>query len=120
VNDRHRWVLSFKDARHFCPVRAPVEGFELSNERALVGPRRGFGPAKWLIAKFPNLLAPTYVAFCEEVYPETVTTTSRRPHILAALHLFLPEAHRFVSRYEFNPYAVPSLLCKDDPSGGTP
>jgi hypothetical protein len=76
VNDRHRWVLSFREAQLFCSVRALVEGFELSHEVALVGPRRGFGPAKWLIAKLPNVLAPTYVALLQR-NAQTPATESR-------------------------------------------
>lgn len=82
VKDRHRWVLSFEEAQFFCSVRAPVEGFRLSAEGALVGPRRGFGPAKWLIGKLPNLLAPTYVALLQRGTPAH-TTADTRPVALA-------------------------------------
>jgi hypothetical protein len=58
--DRHRWLFSLDDARAFVPGAAAAAGFATVSERVLVGPRRARLGA--LARRFPNLLAPTYVA----------------------------------------------------------
>jgi len=59
--DRHRWVFSFSEARQFCAFQAGQCGFRVLSEGCLVGPRRGAGFNKLAIARFPDLLCPTYL-----------------------------------------------------------
>jgi hypothetical protein len=58
--DRHRWFFSFDEARRFCDERAGRAGWSISDERALVGPRRA-ARLRGALRRWPNLLAPTYV-----------------------------------------------------------
>lgn len=66
-SDRHRWLFSFSDARRFCGHLATQAGFRLIDEGYLVGPMRKRMLTSQLVGSFPNLLAPTYVAFMERV-----------------------------------------------------
>jgi SAM-dependent methyltransferase len=58
--DRHRWFFSLDDARAFCVAQATDGGWAVVDEGFIVGPRRA--RLRRLVARFPNLLAMTYVA----------------------------------------------------------
>jgi Methyltransferase domain len=58
--DRHRWFFSLDDARAFCRAKAWDGGWVVVDEGFTVGPRRA--RFHHLVARFPNLLATTYVA----------------------------------------------------------
>jgi 2-polyprenyl-3-methyl-5-hydroxy-6-metoxy-1,4-benzoquinol methylase len=57
--DRHRWFFSLDDARRFCSQRAAAEGWQVADERVVVGPLRG--RIRPLVQRWPNLLSPTLV-----------------------------------------------------------
>ena len=58
--DRHRWFFSMSDARAFCQRRARLEGWTLTDEGYMLGPRRAkLGP---IAAIRPGLASSTYVA----------------------------------------------------------
>jgi hypothetical protein len=59
--DRHRWLMSLKEARAFCHDRARRCDFAPLLEGVLLGPRRGSRPLRYLVERFTNLLAPTYM-----------------------------------------------------------
>jgi hypothetical protein len=58
--DRHRWFFSLEDARAFCRAKAWEGGWVVVDEGFIVGPRRE--RFRRVVARFPNLLATTYVA----------------------------------------------------------
>ena len=66
VGDRHRWFFSLTEARGFVRAFCEGSGTRLAHEAGLVGPWR----ARWVrggAARYPALLAPTYVAGLETV-----------------------------------------------------
>ena len=60
--DRHRWLFSWLEARAFTETWADRGGFDLSFEGCLIGPRTNQLVGRSLVATFPNLLSPWYVA----------------------------------------------------------
>lgn len=58
--DRHRWMFSLDEARRFCRECGPRCGFAVVAETCLVGAARGYGIGERIVARWPNLLAPTY------------------------------------------------------------
>jgi hypothetical protein len=63
--DRHRWFFGLRDARRFAGALAGRSGFRVAHEGCLVGPRRGLPGVRFAVGRFPNLLAPSYVALLE-------------------------------------------------------
>lgn len=58
--DRHRWFFSLDEARTFLRDAGRANGWRVSDERALIGPRRNhIGPA---VRRWPNLFCQTYLA----------------------------------------------------------
>lgn len=57
--DRHRWFFSMEDARAFLATNAPKHGWELAEERAMVGPKRARFAA--LVRRWPNVGSGTYL-----------------------------------------------------------
>ena len=60
--DRHRWLFSLSEARTFLHVMGDKHGFETVAETSLIGVRRSVGGGRLLVARFPNLLSPWYIA----------------------------------------------------------
>lgn len=58
--DRHRWIFSLNEARRFCRQCGMLSGFSVVAETCLVGAARGYGIGERIVARSPNLLAPTY------------------------------------------------------------
>lgn len=57
--DRHRWFFSLEDARGFVRSASSRHGWRVTDERALLGPRRqSIGRA---VCRWPNLLCATYL-----------------------------------------------------------
>lgn len=63
--DQHRWLFSFHDAREFTHAMADRCGFDVADEGCLVGPRRSLLGVRHMVTRFPNLLAPWYVALLQ-------------------------------------------------------
>lgn len=59
-NDRHRWFLSFDNARKFCRYQAEQNQAYIIDEGCLVGPKRRIIINKLLLL-FPNLFSPHYL-----------------------------------------------------------
>jgi len=62
--DRHRWIFSFRAAQKFVHHMSSNYGFIVRSDGCLLGPRRK--PWRFLISRFPDLLAPTYLALLEK------------------------------------------------------
>jgi len=62
--DRHRWLFTLEEARHFCRECSRELGFRLAREGCLIGPRRRtlLGPA---VVRVPGILCPTYLVLLE-------------------------------------------------------
>jgi len=59
VADRHRWFFSLSEAQSFVEARATVHGWTISQERAVLGPKRArLAP---IAQRWPDLLSHTYL-----------------------------------------------------------
>ena len=65
--DRHRWIFSLDEARRFCRECGMRSGFAVLAETCLVGAARGYGIGERMVARWPNLLAPTYGVLLERM-----------------------------------------------------
>lgn len=68
--DRHRWTFSLREGITFTHARGQLCGFRVAVEGCLVGPRRGFSLSRLVVASFPNLLSPCYLALLERNHTE--------------------------------------------------
>ncbi len=59
--DRHRWLLSFAEAKDFCTCWAERSGFRVLAECCLIGPKRGVGLGRLVVALSPDLFSPHYL-----------------------------------------------------------
>ena len=64
-DDRHRWLFSLREAKAFTHTMGRRHGFEVLSEGCLIGPRRGFAVGRLLVAQFPNLLSPHFIALLQ-------------------------------------------------------
>jgi SAM-dependent methyltransferase len=60
--DRHRWRFTLGEAQEFCRYSAATNGWCVDAEYALIGPARNSAIGLALIARWPGLFVPTYVA----------------------------------------------------------
>ena len=61
-DDRHRWVVSYKEAENFCDHWAEKTGFRIAAKGSLIGPKRAHAPGRLMIKAFPNLFSPRFLA----------------------------------------------------------
>lgn len=73
--DRHRWLISFREAMAFTRAISEKSGFSVETDGALLGPRRGAAPGRLAVALLPNLLAPTYVALLKRTTAGRITAS---------------------------------------------
>jgi SAM-dependent methyltransferase len=66
-SDRHRWIFSLSEARRFCRECGLRCGFAVVAETCLVGTARGCGIGERMVARWPNLLAPTYGVLLQRI-----------------------------------------------------
>lgn len=75
-SDRHRWYFSMNQARAWVERRAAIEGLEVIDERALVGPNRY--RVHPIVSRWPNLLSATYLVHIERTSESTASATTHR------------------------------------------
>jgi hypothetical protein len=61
-DDRHRWLFGLDEARSFCLVQAQRGGWQVDDERVVVGPRGQLPLANQLATKVPRWFCSTYLA----------------------------------------------------------